>query len=124
MSTNYQYDKLCDSIFALNTNIRFVGVIDVMGKLIAGGMRHGLNSMEDKSDTSKLYLEFAFRNVLSQDYDNDFGKVIYTMTEREKIKLASFPLDKHVLRVSMEKKEPLHNEIIKNILKLISDIQR
>jgi hypothetical protein len=35
------FDKLCDRIFAADRGIRFAGVIDKMGTLVAGGMRKG-----------------------------------------------------------------------------------
>jgi hypothetical protein len=33
-----------------------------MGTLVAGGMRQNVNSMEDKGDSSKLYLESTIRS--------------------------------------------------------------
>ena len=91
-----------------------------MGTLIAGGMRQSIKSMEGKEDSSKLYLESALRSEMRKDFDKDFGKTIYSFSEREKIKLASFPLDNshHILRVSIEK-EADHNKIIDDILKII-----
>jgi hypothetical protein len=44
-ANDYQFQKLCESIFALSSGIRFIGVIDRMGRLIAGGMRKGVTSM-------------------------------------------------------------------------------
>ena len=122
MSNHHKFKKLCNDIFALSTNIRFAGVIDKMGKLIAGGMREGIKSMEDTEDTLKLYVEFALRSVMREEFDKEFGKTIYSFSEREKIKLASFPLDNHhILRVSIEKQEANHTELIDNILKTIDN---
>jgi histidinol-phosphate/aromatic aminotransferase/cobyric acid decarboxylase-like protein len=48
---------------------------------------------------------------------------IYSFSEREKIKVASFPShDDNLLRVSIEKQEQSHEKIIENILKLICDL--
>jgi hypothetical protein len=55
-------------------------------------MRGHLESMEDKDNSSKLYVQFALISEMRKDFDNTFGKAIYSFTEREKIKLASFPL--------------------------------
>ncbi|MDQ4023843.1 MAG: hypothetical protein M3224_08995, partial [Thermoproteota archaeon] len=100
--------------------IRSAAVIDKIGKLVAGGMRQGIKSLEDKEDSQKLYVEFALRSVMREDFDEEFGKTIYSFSEREKIKLASFPLDNHhILRVSIKKEEPRSDEIIDNILKII-----
>jgi hypothetical protein len=124
MSThNNKLQKLCDAIFALNPNIRFAGVVNNMGTLVAGGMRQSVNSMEDKGDSSKLYLESALRSEMRKDFDKEFGKTIYSFSEREKIKVASFSLhNDDLLRVSIEKQEQSHKKIIENILKLISDL--
>jgi hypothetical protein len=96
-----------------------------MGRLIAGGMRQNLESMEDKNNSSRLYVQFALRTEMRKDFDRAFGKAIYSFTEREKIKLASFPLDdNHILRVSIEKKEMNHAQIIQRILDIIRALPR
>jgi hypothetical protein len=115
-----KFGKLCNDIFTLSPTIRSAVVIDKIGKLVAGGMREGIKSMEDKEDSQKLYVEFALRSVMREEFDEEFGKTIYSFSEREKIKLASFPLDNHhILRVSIKKEEARSNEIIDNILKII-----
>lgn len=114
------FEKLSNDIFSLSSDIRSVIVIDKMGKLVAGGMRQGVTSMEEKENSQKLYVEFALRSVMREEFDKEFGKTIYSFSEREKIKLASFPLNDHhnLLRVSMEK-EADHTKIIDNILKIL-----
>jgi len=120
MSSAVPFDKICDHIFALSSNIRSVRIINGMGDLVAGGMREGIESMEDKESSSKLYLEFVLRSEMRKDQDAEFGKTIYSFSEREKIKFAVFPLlGNHLLMVSIEKNEPHHDGIINNILKLI-----
>lgn len=123
MSSN-NFRLLCSSVLSLNANIRFAGVITKMGRLIAGGMRDGLESMEDENDSLKLYVQFALRSQIGKDYDSAFGRAIYSFTEREKIKLASFPLDdNHILRVSIMKEEKNHAQIIQNILDIIQEVE-
>jgi hypothetical protein len=96
-----------------------------MGRLVAGGMKPELEYLEDKDDSSKLYVQFALIAEMRKDFDRAFGKAIYSFTEREKIKLASFPLDdNHILRVSIEKKEIDHAQIIQGILDIIRALPR
>jgi hypothetical protein len=122
MSSARPFEKICDNVFALSSNIRLVGIINGMGDLVAGGMREGIQSMEDKESSSKLYLEFVLRSEMRKDQDAQFGKTIYSFSEREKIKFAVFPLLRnHLLMVSIEKKEPDHDGIIKNILRLLKE---
>ena len=116
--TNPALEKLCEEIFSLNAGIRFVGVITRMGKLVAGGMRQGTQSMEQREDSSKLFLEFALRNEMRKDFDEAFGKTVYSFSERERIKLASFPFDGYLVRVSMERGVN-HVNVIEGILALL-----
>jgi len=113
------FEKLCDSIFALDKSIRFAGVIDRMGNLVAGGMRKGIRPLEPREERRKLYLEYALRNAMRQDFDPKFGRVIYTLSEREKVKLASFPVGESLVLVSIDKKAE-HNKIIGRIVRLVS----
>jgi hypothetical protein len=120
---NNKLEKICNDIFALNPDIRFAGIVNKMGTLVAGGMRQSVKPMEDEVDSSKLYLESALRSEMRKDFDKEFGKTIYSFSEREKIKVASFPLQNdHLLRVSIEKQEKSHEKIIENILKIIDDL--
>jgi hypothetical protein len=48
-----------------------------MGTLVAGGMGQKVKSMEDKGDSSKLYLESTIRSEMRKDFDKEFGKTIY-----------------------------------------------
>ena len=122
ISKHHQFEKLCDDIFGLSQHIRFVGIITRMGKLVAGGMRQGMQSMEPREDSSKLYLEFALRNEMRKDFDAEFGRTIYSFSERERIKLASFPFNGYLLRISMEKEVP-HFELIEDILKILNSVR-
>jgi hypothetical protein len=114
------HEKLCDAIFALDKSIRFAGVIDKMGNLVAGGMKKGIQPLEPKEERRKLYLEFALRNAMRQEFDSKFGRVIYTLSEREKIKLTSFPMGDSLVLVSINK-DGDHEKIIQQILKLVPD---
>ena len=83
MSHSYHnFEKLCNDIFALSSTIRSAVVIDKIGKHVAGGMRQGIKSMEDKDDSQKLYVEFALRSVMREEFDKEFGKTNYSFSER------------------------------------------
>jgi len=89
-----------------------------MGTLVAGGMREGIKPLEPREDRRRLYLEFALRSAMRSEFDEKYGKTIYTMSEREKIKIASFPLGENLILISIEKKA-FHDRIITKILKLL-----
>ena len=117
----YELPALCNSIFDVDENIRFVGMIDEMGKLIVGNMKKDTQSLEKNDGSIRLYLGYAINNILRRDFDNVFGKVVYTFSEREKIKLLTIPVDENLLLVSIDKLAD-HDKLINKILDVVKNI--
>lgn len=97
------YEKACSSVMALDPRIRFVGLVNAKGRLVAGGMREGLKSLEDVGDDEMLYMELVLRAKMRRDFDRVLGPVQFAMSYREKIVIMSFPLNDDVLLLSAEK---------------------
>ncbi|MDF2767584.1 MAG: hypothetical protein K0S91_419 [Nitrososphaeraceae archaeon] len=96
------FAKLCEEVFALHDDIRYAGIIDDTGTLIAGGLRIGLDSMTEQ-DNDELYLaQTAIRKSMRQRFDNTMGKARFAYVEREKISMLTFYMDKNILVVSIE----------------------
>ncbi len=119
----HNLSELCNSIFEINEKIRFVGIIDQMGKLIGGDMKKGLPSLEKNDGSIRLYLGYAINNILRRDFDNVFGKVLYTFSERERIKLLTIPIDDNLLLVSMDKSTD-HVELINKIIAVAKKLMK
>ncbi len=113
------FADLCKSVFAIDKTVRFAGVIDRMGKLVAGGMRDGIKPLESVKDMDKIYVEYALRRAMRSELDAEFGKTLYTFSERERIKIATFPLEgDNLLLISMEKDSP-HDKILSRVFALV-----
>lgn len=85
----------------LDAKIRFVGVINERGKLLAGGLKEGLKSLEDPKDDEMLFTEVALRARMRKEFDSQLGKVRFSMSLREKVVIMSFPLaENNILYVS------------------------
>ncbi|MFZ0366438.1 MAG: hypothetical protein WAL21_02035 [Nitrososphaeraceae archaeon] len=117
----YDLSVLCNGIFEVDEKIRFVGIIDQMGKLVVGNMKKGLPSLERDDGSIRLYLGYAINNVLRRDFDNVFGKVLYTFSEREKIKLLTVPMDNYLLLVSIDKLSD-HVKLINKIMDVVKKL--
>jgi hypothetical protein len=120
---SYNLSELCNGIFEINEKIRFVGIIDQMGKLITGNMKEGLRSLDRDDGSIRLYLGYAINNVLRRDFDNVFGRVLYTFSERERIKLLTIPIDDNLLLVSMDKSTD-HVELIIKIIAVANKLTK
>ena len=109
------YKAIYDYIIGLDPDIRFVGLIDDMGRLAYGGMRPGKISLESETESVKIYMEFALISKLHTDFDSKLGEVVYSLTVRKKIKMLSFPINGHIIRLSLEI-EADHEKIVNAVL--------
>ena len=115
------YEKLCDFAKQADSKVRFAGVINSRGRLIAGGMISNKKRLGDRKRDEMLYMELALRVKMRSEFDGDLGKVKFSMSFREKLIVMSFPIENDVLMVSMESKTQFE-KIAFNILKLVEKI--
>ena len=55
------YFKLCNRIKELDPQIRFAGVINERGRLVAGGMKEGVEPLESQKEDEILFMELALK---------------------------------------------------------------
>jgi len=112
------YEKLCESAKKADSKIRFAGVINSKGRLIAGGMIPSKKRLGDRKRDEMLYMELALRVKMRREFDDDLGQVKFSLSFREKLIVMSFPMEDDVLMVSMERKTQFE-QIAFQILKLL-----
>lgn len=95
------YDQKCKKILEYD-EIRFAGLINSMGRLVAGGFKPGVTPIEDDAERKKMYMELALRVSMRKDFDYSLGPVKYAASRREKAVMLSFPMNTNVLLVSAE----------------------
>jgi hypothetical protein len=67
------HNKLCERVFALNEDIRYAGVIDSTGTLVAGGMRKGTDSIVSETDEELFLTHTALRKSMRDRFDTSMG---------------------------------------------------
>jgi len=115
------YENLCTLVQKIDSKVRFAGVINSKGRLIAGGMAPSKKRLGDRKRDEMLYMELALRVKMRREFDDDLGKVKFSMSFREKLIVMSFPMENDVLMVSMERKTQFE-QIAFSILKLTEKI--
>ena len=115
------YEKLCESAKKVDSKIRFAGLINSRGRLIAGGMVSSKKALEDEKKDEMLFMELALRVKMRSEFDTELGKVKFSMSLREKLIVMSFPIKNDILMVSMERKTKFE-KIGFSILKLIEKL--
>ena len=109
------------NIFAIDSSIRFASVYTKSGDVVGGGMSKDKESLLTPEEvTMSLYYSkhmFETRKNLS----HIIGKEKYSMTEYQKVKMISIPLqDDNLLLISTETKGD-HFRMIEHILKVVEN---
>ena len=114
------YQKILDAIFALNNDIRYAGLIDEAGLLIAGGMRHGIDSIVDQPSEELYLTHTALRKSMRERFDDTMGQARFVYVEREKLSLLTFYLEKKMLLVTLE--PSMDSRVVMDVAEDILDI--
>lgn len=98
------FESICEMILDLDPNIRFAGVINNKGKLLARCAKTGIRSFTTPQDREMLLMETALGVRMRKEHDSHLGPVIFTISYGDKIISMNFPLGDEILCVSAEKK--------------------
>lgn len=116
-----EFEKLCDKVFSLHDDIRYAGIIDDAGTLLAGGMRKGLDSITEGQNDELYLAQTALRKSMRQRFDDTMGRARFAYVEREKISMLTFYMDKNILVISIEPNVDTHTvmDIAKDTMELL-----
>jgi len=117
------YQRLCERIFALHDDIRYAGIVDDTGLLIAGGMRNGIDSIVDQNNEELYLAQTALRKSMRQRFDGTMGKSRFAYVEREKISILTVYMNKNTVIVTMEPNVDSHTavDIAQDALEILND---
>ena len=106
----YSLDKRCIQVFKFDRRVRYAGVLDETGRLIAGGMRKGTISLEPASEDFRMMANLTIQIATDKTWDWYFGGMWYTFLKREKVNVLTFYLGgKNVMMISTESDFDLDN---------------
>lgn len=107
-----KHKEICDKILAISPKIRYVGMINKFGKTIAGDLRKGIRPLFKPEQARDEFFLAATREFLRKDFNSTLGKIFFTLTVHEKVKIVSFTSDTVTFYVTMEK-DTSYDEIVK-----------
>ncbi len=113
------YDQICKKVLDIDPKVRFAGICDETGETKYGGMRDEKPSLLSPQESQKSNLQAVGRWGLRSSLTSKTGKGIYAMTEYEKLKRITIPLEEDHLLVVTTEVDADHANIISNTLKLL-----
>ncbi|HEU4446349.1 MAG TPA: hypothetical protein VFR94_16880, partial [Nitrososphaeraceae archaeon] len=115
--------EICNQVLQLDKSIRFAGIANNMGTLIAYKLRKGLVPLLNEEELKSNIMKTVLRMKTREDYESKLGDVIYTFALYKRVKRATIPLDGYpdlaVLTVSFDMAADQDNIIMDKILPVL-----
>ena len=123
-STQFKlYAEKCEQL-QHESEIRFAGIIDKDGQLIAGGFKDGLVPHESDDLRLQSFLEFVSKASIRTEYDETLGPINYLAARRDKAVLVSFPfpVTQILLLISAEPSANIES-LAKKVVEIFTDVK-
>jgi hypothetical protein len=112
--TKKQLEEICLKISQISPYIRFVGIINSHGNLMAYKRREKLEPLLDSTATKNQFSHIAIKTDMEAKFDKKLGKVEFVWEERKKVQTISFAIKNHRVWVSIDKKV-IRSEVLRII---------
>ena len=99
--------------------IRFCGVINSMGKIVAGGFKDDIKPLDSEDQRRMLYMQSTLELSMKGEFDENLGCVNYITTYRDNVVLINMPMKRynHLVLISAERNANVE-QIVKNTISL------
>jgi hypothetical protein len=106
--------EIVKRIRAISQYVRFAGVIDRNGKIVAYERRLGHEPLLNTKNTSDQFSHLALMTDMSSQLNKQLGNVQFMWEEREKVQAISFTLGRNTVWASIDKKV-IRSEVLRII---------
>ena len=93
-------EEKCNVLLA-EREILFAGIISKTGKLVSGGAKSGIKLVKE-SEKEMLFMEHVLMATMRNDFDEGLGKVLYTVSKREKMTIINFSVDSSLFLIAID----------------------
>ena len=98
---NKSLEDACNEMYK-DPKVRFAGVINSMGYLVAGGFRKNLQPYETEEKMKMMYMQIRLDVSMKKEYNETLGPIDYTASKRGKVMMVSVPMYDHIVLISAE----------------------
>jgi hypothetical protein len=90
--TEENLNGLCKEILQLDNSIRFIGIANNLGSLVATAYRSDLTPLMDKQETSHYAIQAVLRVATREDFESKIGRLEYSIGKYERLIRATIPI--------------------------------
>ncbi len=115
-----KFEESCAKL-SEESNVRHVGVINSLGRLIAGGFKKGFAPLLESEKIAMTYMQMQLDFKMRQELDDILGPIDYIASRRTKQLIISVPVGSNLV-VILAEPDADDKEIIKKAEKLFDDV--
>jgi len=116
------FGKKCN-ILLKESEIRFAGIVNKDGKLIAGGFKEGITPYENDETKLQSFFEFVSKASIRNELDESLGPINYLAARRDKAVLVSFPFPITQILLLISAEPTVNIEILaKKVVEIFTDV--
>jgi hypothetical protein len=122
------FQEICDRVVSINPAIRFAGIADEDGELLAFSERKGLTPLLTPEERAQYAITAATRQYTRLRWESHLGKINYASSHYAKLIRATIPITDennrlaYVLLMSFDVgTTDFHNIIMKHVIPLVND---
>jgi len=117
------FGEKCNTLLA-ESEIRFAGIVDKDGKLIAGGFKEGLTPYEGDETKLQSFFDFVSKASIRKEFDESLGPINYLAARRDKAVLVSFPFPiTHILLLISAEPTANIESLAKKVVEIFTDVK-
>jgi len=90
---NSSFSDFCEKVISLDKSIRFVGLANKSGVLIASTYRNGLTPLMTREETLQYAIQAVTRAMLREDFTAKLGRIEYSITKYLRLIRALIPFE-------------------------------
>jgi hypothetical protein len=94
------FQEFCDKVILADSSIRFIGIADEHGRLLATRQRKGLKPLLNIQETEQYAITAATRQYTRIRWQYILGKINYTCSHYDKLLRATIPITDENNRLS------------------------
>ncbi len=93
------HEKNCQELLKFK-EIRFVGIINRLGNLVAGGFKENVEPFENEEKRRMMYMQMILEVSMRKDFDSSLGEIGYIASKRKNTLMVSIPIKDQLILVS------------------------
>ena len=125
------FQEICNRVVSVNPAIRFTGIADEDGELLAFSERKALSPLLTPEEIAQYAITAATRQFTRLRWESHLGKINYASSHYAKLIRATIPITddnnmlSYVLLMSFDVgTSDFHNIIMKHVIPLVDDYRR